>query len=265
MKKKLFTVALALIIAVTAITGASLAYLNGTDYAKNVMVTGNVKIVQNELNREGEQFVQAQKLLPAVYTNLSKDLEITDADGAKINVWGESINNELDKFVSVTNTGSEAAYIRTIIAFETCEIYKAGTTNVIGWLHDMYLGVNTKNVKFLYLDEAKEQPMIITVGDTRYALAVCTYAEPVAAGATTASSLRQIFLSPDAGNEFYDLIKTPDEVAKNVAGQYDILCLSQAVQAEGFNTAAYGAEYALNAAFGEVNVENATEWFNDRA
>lgn len=265
MKKKLFTVALALIIAVTAITGASLAYLNDTDYAKNVMVTGNVKIVQNERDREGKDFQNGQKLLPAVYTNLSKDLAITDADGQTINVWGESINNELDKFVSVTNTGSEAAYIRTIIAFETCEIYEAGTTNVIGWLHDMYLGVNTKNVNFLYLDEAKTQPMIITVGDTRYALAVCTYADPVAAGATTASSLRQIFLSPDAGNEFYDLIKTPDEAVNNVAGQYDILCLSQAVQAEGFNTAAYGATYALDAAFGEVNVSNATEWFNDRA
>ena len=260
MKKKLFTVALALIIAITAITGASLAYLNDTDYAKNVMVTGNVKIVQNERDRDGNDFQNGQKLLPAVYTNLSKDLEIDDADGNKINVWGNSINNELDKFVSVTNTGTEDAYIRTIIAFETCEIYEAGTTNVVGWLHDMYLGVNTKNVKFLYLDEAKTQPMIITVGDTRYALAVCTYADPVAAGATTASSLRQIFLAPSAGNEFYDLIKNSQDVR-----EYDILCLSQAVQAEGFNTEAYGAEYALNTAFGEVNVSNATEWFNDRA
>ena len=102
--------------------------------------------------------------------------------------------------------------------------------------------------------------MIITVGDTRYALAVCTYAEPVAAGYTTASSLRQIFLAPHAGNEFYDLIKNSQGVS-----EYDILCLSQAVQAEGFNTAAYGATYALDAAFGEVNVANATKWFNDRA
>ena len=252
MKKKLFTVALALIIAITAISGASLAYLKDYDSQKNVMVAGNVKIVQNERDREGKDFQNGQKLLPAVYTNLSMDLEITDADGAKINVWGESINNELDKFVSVTNTGSEAAYIRTIIAFETCEIYEAGTTNVIGWMHDMYLGVNTKNVNFLYLDEDEEQPMIITVGDTRYALAVCTYAEPVAAGATTASSLRQIFLSPDAGNEFYDLIKNSQGVS-----EYDILCLSQAVQAQGFND----AEQALNAAFGAVSAETVQSWF----
>lgn len=259
MKKKLLSVALAVIIAVTAITGASLAYLNDTDYAKNTMVTGNVKIVQNERDREGKDFQNGQKLLPAVYTNLSKDLAITDADGQTINVWGDSINNELDKFVSVTNTGTEDAYIRTIIAFETCEIYEAGTTNVVGWMHDMYLGVSTiKGLTFLEVEE--DVPMIITVGDTKYALAVYTYADPVAAGATTASSLRQIFLAPTAGNEFYDLIKNSQDVC-----EYDILCLSQAVQAEGFNTEAYGAEYALNAAFGEVNVENATKWFNDRA
>lgn len=242
MKKKLFTVALALIIAVTAITGASLAYLNDTDYAKNIMVTGNVKIVQNERDRNGNPFQNGQRLLPAVYDKLSK------VDG----LWTDCINNEIDKIVTVTNTGSEEAYIRTIIAFETSEVYEAGTTNVIGWMHDMYLGVNGS---YTELKNADGSFVTITVNGTQYALAVYTYKGAsgdgkIAPNETTESSLRQFFLSPDAGNEFFD------ELAKG-DGKYDILCLSQAVQTAGFDN----AEQALNAAFGVVNAENATDWF----
>ena len=242
MKKKLFTVALALIIAITAISGASLAYLKDSDGAKNVMVTGNVHIIQNELDRNGNAFQNGQKLLPAVYDSLTK------VNG----LWTDCINNEIDKIVTVTNTGSEPAYIRTIIAFETTAIYEANTSNVIGMMHDMYLGVNGS---YTELKNSDGSFVTITVNGVQYALAVYTYKGAagngkIAPGETTESSLRQFFLSPDAGNEFFD------ELAKG-DGMYDILCLSQAVQVEGFEN----ADQALNRAFGEVNATNATEWF----
>lgn len=250
MKKKLLVAALAVILVVTAIAGTSLAYLQDTDYDKNTMVVGNVKIVQNETNRTGDAFVEGQKLLPAVYPNgtLSKDLTIVDTDGRQINVWGDSINNEIDKFVSVTNNGTESAYIRTIFAFETQRHYAEGTDEVVADLQDVYIGFNGS---FDYLDR------YIVVNGVEYALASYTYQGlagdgVIPAGSTTESSLRQIFLAPTAGNEFYDFI----------GEEYDILALSQAVQTAGFAN----AEQALNAAFGDLaTIEDSIliGWFNE--
>ena len=59
MKKKVLTLCLAAIIAVMAISGASLAYLKDYDSVKNVMTAGNVKIVQNEKDRFGADFAVA--------------------------------------------------------------------------------------------------------------------------------------------------------------------------------------------------------------
>ena len=235
MKKKLLVAAIAVIMVVTAIAGTSLAYLKDTDSAKNVMTAGNVKIQQNELDRDGNDFEPNQKLLPAVITGaLTKN-----ADG----LWTDSINNEIDKIVTVTNTGTESAYIRTIIAFETQRHYKEGSSTDFTNLHDVYLGVNGS---FDYLDQ------YITIDGVEYCLAAYTYKGAsgdgkIAAGETTESSLRQIFLSPDATNDFYDLFGT----------EYNILVVSQAVQTEGFA----GADAALNAAFGEITEAKATEWF----
>lgn len=233
MKKKLLVAALAVIMVVTAIAGASLAYLQDTDSAKNVMTAGNVLIEQNEKDRDGNDFVDDQKLYPAVINGA-----LTKEDG----LWTDSINNEIDKIVTVTNTGTESAYIRTIIAFETQRHYREGSSTEFTNLHDVYLGVNGS---FDYLD------MYITVGGVEYCLAAYTYEGAsgdgkIAAGETTESSLRQIFLAPTADNEFYALF-----------GEYDILVLSQAVQTEGFAD----ADTALNTAFGEITEENATTWF----
>ena len=233
MKKKLLVAAIAVIMVVTAVTGVSLAYLKDTDSAKNVMTAGKVTIVQNEKDGQGNDFVDGQKLLPAVYTSL------TSENG----MWTDAVKNKIDKVITVTNTGTESAYIRTIIAFETQRHYVENSSTEFTDLHDVYLGVNGS---FDYLD------MYITINGVEYCLAAYTYEGAsgdgkIAAGETTESSLRQFFLSPEAGNEFYELF----------GEQYDILVVSQAVQTEGFEN----AESALNAAFGEITEEKALEWF----
>ena len=58
MKKKILALALVAILAVTAIAGASLAYLTDKDEAVNVMTLGNVDIQQNERDRFGSDFAQ---------------------------------------------------------------------------------------------------------------------------------------------------------------------------------------------------------------
>ena len=250
MKKKILAVALAAIMIVIAVAGATLAYLKDSDYDKNTMTVGNVKIVQNETDRDGKAYVDNQKLLPAVYPNgtfPSKTTEIADTNGKTIKIWDEQVNNEIDKFVSVTNTGTEPAYIRTIIAFETQRHYAEGTDTLVADLWDTYLCINGS---FTFLNR------YVTVEGVEYAIVAYTYKGldndgVINPGETTESSLRQIFLTGEANNEFYDYI----------GRQYDILVLSQATQVAGFDN----ADQALNTAFGDLTtVEDATlvEWLS---
>ena len=241
MKKKLFTVALALIIAITAISGASLAYLKDSDGAKNVMTVGNVKIVQNEQDRNGNDFVQNQKLLPAVYNGTLAYDGTTDkvADKATYKIFDKTVNNELDKFISVTNKGTEDAYIRTIILIEN------DAENKIQEMLHIRADNSDGQEMVPLMKDGKE--VLVTIGGITYSVVTCTYKTALAAGKTSAPSMMQIFLNPAAGNEWYDLVN----------GQLDILALSQGVQSQGFDNAAQ----ALNAAFGEVNAENVLAWF----
>ena len=243
MKKKITALMLVAVLALTAI-GGTLAYFTDTDAAVNVMTIGNVDIKQHEEERDTvngglKDFTQNQKLFPAVYEKLEKDGKIAFPNGENVALWDKSINNELDKIVSVTNVGSEDAYVRTILAFETQRHYKEGSSTEFTDLHDIYFGVNGD---FDYLNE------YITIDGVEYVLAVKVYEDALAKDERSAPSLKQIFLAPTANNE----------TTQWFGNEYNILALSQAVQAEGFDN----AEAALNTAFGEVTAENAQAWFN---
>ena len=70
MKKKIVSIAIVLCLAVTAIAGATLAYFTDTDADVNVMVSGNVEIVQNETDRYGAPY--------AMYDIFDKQQEIDE-------------------------------------------------------------------------------------------------------------------------------------------------------------------------------------------
>ena len=266
MKKKILALAIAAIMVVTALASISLAYLMDSDYDKNTMTVGNVKIEQIEqrrvINDDGsidgtalETYANDQKLLPAVYPNgkgtLAYDNTITLDNGNTQKIWDETVNNEIDKIVTVTNTGTESAFIRTIFAFEDKELDGGQfITNKIHTLWNASDAVEANAVVWPKDDNGKN--IWITVDGVNYTICVYTYKAPVAAGATTNPSLVQLFLDPTADNSFME----------HIGAQYDILVLSQAVQSAGFET--LGAEIALNEAFGEVSVANAAEvekWF----
>ena len=92
-----------------------------------------------------------------------------------------------------------------------------------------------------------DKEVLVTIGGVKYSVVVCTYKTALAAGATSAPSMMQIYLDPTTENDWYTL----------VGGTLEILALSQAVQAQGFND----AEQALNAAFGAVSAETVQSWF----
>lgn len=64
MKKKIFAIAFAAILAVTAITGASLAYLTDEEEATNVFTVGNVDIELTEPNWEATGKAEAEDVYP---------------------------------------------------------------------------------------------------------------------------------------------------------------------------------------------------------
>ena len=75
MKKKLLISALAVIMVVTAIAGASLAYLTDKDSADNVFTIGKVDITLND------EFVHESLLMPGV--DVSKEVGVTVADNSQ--------------------------------------------------------------------------------------------------------------------------------------------------------------------------------------
>ncbi|MBQ5671328.1 MAG: hypothetical protein IIV43_03090 [Oscillospiraceae bacterium] len=246
-KKKLLAMCLIVCLLAVAAVNGTLAYFTDTDSAKNVMAVGNIAIEQNEqqLDANGalEPFVQSKKLFPMVDNR-------AEGDSLYVNgYFNGKMANVVDKIITVSNKGSEAAYVRTILAFETQRHYAEGSSTEFTDLHDTYFGVLGNDVE--YLDR------YITVDGVEYVLAVRLYEEALAPAATTEPSLKQFFLAPTAGNE----------VSALFGNEYTILALSQAVQTAGFedtNDNGTAADEALNKAFGDLETMDLAEiaaWF----
>ena len=246
MKKKILSLALAVALAAIAIVGGTLAYFTDTDGATNVMTTGNVEIVQNEQERNAEgalvAFEDDHKLVPytgSVGTNGVANEWGTSAtiNGTEYKMFDQS-KNAIDKIVTVTNEGTEEAYIRTLFAFE---IPKGNEDFLYNRTLNLTAGTAVSGTSRTF-----------TFGDTTYGVYVSYYGNDskLAAGATSEPSLRQIYLNANVDNEWYDA----------VGAKYNILVLSQATQTQGFED----AEVALNTAFGDIETvdQNTLEsWF----
>ncbi len=258
MKKKILSIALVVCLLATALVSGSLAYFMDSDKDVNVMTAGNVKIVQNETERDGSEYVDNQPLLPAVYFDKDgkpynptytwegpKDVPnggegtFEGPDGNDMTMYTDSLNNEIDKVISVTNKGTLPAYIRTIVLFENLD--RQAEHDILEMVH-----IN-KNAASAGIAE-QWLPMRAEIDGVLYSVGVYTYENPLAAGATSAPSLKQVWLDPSAGNDWYDMLKD---------GKMNIIAISQAAQTTGFESAAE----ALNTAFGEVTPENIDKWF----
>ena len=244
-KRKILTLALTLCMVAILAIGGTLAYFTDSDADSNVMVAGNVYIVQNETDRNGDAFENDQKLVPAVYNGtLSYDATMNNTNGnGTLKIWGDSVDNEIDKVISVTNKGTEPAYIRTIVLMENTD-----NNAICEKIHGHWNNSDGQYRKWLTNDDGTD--VIVTIGGVKYSIAVCTYNTALEAGKTSAPSLMQIFVDPTADNEWNELLDD---------GRLSILALSQAVQAQGFETE--GAAAALNTAFGEVSAANVLTWF----
>ena len=271
-KKTALTISSYAAVAALAI-GGTLAYVTASDSDTNVMTNGNVKIEQHEYQRaEGiaynagdagagngvkigalEEFKQGKMLLPAVpvegaenpYTAEQEDMfywgDYVYSGTAANGLWNDTkISNVMDKMVFVENTGKTDAFVRTIIAFECPEGMEYGE----GSDKEFMMNINGSKTAYEWVNNG-----YVTIDGDRYLLMEATYLKTLAPKATAHPSLLQVLMTEHVTSEDIELL----------GDTYEILVLSQAVQAEKNSTPAT----MLDKAFGDVNAENAIKWFEE--
>ena len=245
--KKLLAVALTASISAGAAIAGTVAYLQDADSDVNVMTLGNVKIEQIEQEWNADEtalqtFTQAKPLYPYVGT---LGWENTTAVGGAYRRF--TMNNVVDKYVTVENTGKSDAYVRTIIALEMGD-YSYDEFNMVG------LSNNAENGSQFKFPGAWEwtDDFVAEIDGKNYNVMVAVHKDPVEPGETTIPSLLQVYLSKDAGNT------EVEKLDGNGNGTYDILVLSQAVQTAGFENAATALETAFPKGDNNANV---AAWF----
>ncbi len=259
--------------------GSTIAYLTSEDSDVNVMTLGNVKIEQHEyqrvVNADGtyatetidnqtsyvlEKFVQSKPLLPIVgdpslpgdnpeyagYDNTVIRMSQVDSYGS---AWVFAGKNAQDKLVTIENTGKSDAYIRTLIAYE------CGSVNSVSDFNKL---VSTSEFKTNPGEVwTKSTVGIVNINGNNYVVVEFIYNGAkhlggvhengiLPAGETSYPSLCQVYMKSSVTNEDCEALDG------NANGTYDILVLTQAVQAEGFAN----AETALDTAFGDITTTN---------
>ena len=272
MKKKILTTLSVVLILGLAALGI-LAYLMDEDSDVNVMTLGNVSIEQHEYQRvenaDGtyetdtidnvrsyvlEDFEQGKALLPSAINTTTWegwDWDDTIVRMTQVDSYGgmqvfKEASNAQDKFVVVENTGKTDAYVRTLVAIEVGD----GNAALIGksyhstWSSNE-VGTVTIDGNNYYVYEYVYAGGQLSDGSWRHGNGI------LPAGDTAYPNLSQVYIKSEATNE--DMVA----IDGNGNGLLDILVLSQAVQVEGFDTAAD----ALTAGFGEANAVNVKAWF----
>ena len=239
-KKKIISLCLVVCLLATAI-GGTLAYFTDTDADKNVMTMGNVDIEQIEQERSPDGVLQP-------YTQNHTLLPMGGYDWEEVNVNGDSISvlaDALDKIVTVKNNGNSDAYVRTIVALEAGKSEDEAKSM---WYQNLAVTDNVASGQVI----SDDKNLYVQIGDSWFAIVVYTYCDAIAAGTESVPSLTGVGLYPET---------TKEDVA-NLEGDYEVLVVSQAVQASDMGDDA-GA--ALDKAFGDVDATNVAEWFKDVA
>lgn len=243
MKKKLTASLLCLSLLLIMLLGSTLAWFTDESGSVNTMTVGNVHIQQYQKDRANNDFDPNHPLFPVTSTADSL-VEI----GGKNFAFLSTQYNAVDQIVTIKNTGVLSAYVRTVFAFEMLEttVMDNEGNPTTQWVNPIATGVVHLNVNGTLTFPSVE----FDYNGVRYVVGVYTYTDALVAGETTDPSLLQIYLDSNVGNEFYD----------QVGAKYDVLVLSQAVQIQGFDSAAD----AFTAAF-PLTEANAARWFGTYA
>lgn len=244
MKKKIVAFMMVICMLAIALIGSTLAYFTDNDSVKNVMTMGNVDIEQIEQERDPagglKPFTQGKMLLPMGGATAWAEEEVT-VNGDSFKVFASE--NALDKIVTVKNNGNSDAYVRTIVALEAGKSENEAKSM---WYNNLAVSDNSDGTQVI----CEDNDLFVKIGDTWFIIVVYTYGDAIAAGTESVPSLTGVGLYS---------VTTKEDVA-NLEGDYEVLVVSQAVQASDMGDDA-GA--ALDLAFGDVNAPNVAEWFEN--
>ena len=251
MKKKITALCLCAAMLAIAIVGASLAYFTDTKDATNTFTVGNVKIelIEQQRGENGlEPFEQNKKLYPIVGS----------AQGEKDALGMPTAKNYVDKMVTIKNTGSEAAYIRTYFAIPSAlddgyETFNAGL-NVLhfNFGNKVVNGAisSTEGVEWIWTHGSKWNYFETTLSDgIKYNVYYADYYQAVDAGATTEQLVQGVYLDKTFDIKDGKCYAFGKEVTLDNGWDWEkVSCpvFAVAVQAAGFAS----AEEAVTAAFG---------------
>lgn len=241
--KKTLAIILAVALLCIMAVGTTLSYFTDTEADKNVMTVGKVDIIQTETDRDGNPLASdSLKLFPVT----------SDPDASGL---VPVANNGVDKFVNVTLAeGSEDAYVRTVFAFEMRKInggWQSPITNTKpnqGVLHlvtESNGSIDFSKNLIIYVDASGKYSLSADGAKAAYIIGFWNYGLIEKGTTKSFTSLKQVYLGSRVGNGFYE----------QVGNSYEILVVSQAVQAQGFAN----AEAAFAAAFPN---DGMVDWFD---
>ena len=217
MKKKILAMCLCVAMLAIAIVGGTLAYFTDTDTETNVFTTGNVAI----------------------------DLiEVFDAENAKL-LPGIDIQKE----VTIENTGSESAYVRVHVAFPA--ILDNGTPELAAYKNTLHWNFTKESVQEGQWSQLQNKDQVgpnanypnwpgnggtyntytTEVDGIPYNVYVITYETALAAGATTETpAINKVYLDAAVTNE--QMTGIIDEL-----GEIKVLVFAEGGQEAGFTDA----------------------------
>jgi len=211
MKKKILAITLLVVILVTAVTGATLAYFTDTDEATNVFTVGDVEISIREEDGNGNPYDVNQEFVP-----------------------GERV----DKKVFIDNVGENDAYIRAYILWPSMYNGAVGAQFWGYWENEWSFADGSKDER-----EAMSKIVTVDVDGVEYMGFVLYCDKPVEPGKPAGgwSLLSNVTLSSsfdwvDKENMVFTLGN--GEYKRTITGDPDvpinILVRADAIQAEGF-------------------------------
>lgn len=257
MKKKLFTMAMAIALIAVSIVGMSLAYFTDKDKETNTFTAGGVKIdlIEQQVEKDANgglqlvDFEQNQVLMPIVGS----------AQGEKNELGQPVAANYVDKIVTIKNTGKSKAYIRAYFAIPSAlddgeETFNAGANilhfnfgnkfNEDGSLTTTY----GKEWNWKHDNNSKWNYFETTIDGVAYNVYYADYHQALAADATTEQFVSGVYLDShvDMANGKYIDTRFPNADLSILEGTVKCPVMAVAVQAAGFDN----ADAAITAAFG---------------
>lgn len=271
MKKKVVSLCLVALLAMGALIGGTMAYFTDEDNADNVFTFGNVKIEQQEQQR-GENgtivaFKNNKNIVPAVLSKLTKNDITVNGYTFKIR---DLAGNYVDKIVNVKNTGTEPAYVRTIIAIPSMNGYDDNANASENPLHWNYLdatdfngtGWDWNGSNDAEATNQTDKVAAVTIDGVVYDLYIATYNAALDAKAITSPSMVGFYLDDDVNCDEYGYYSMQNGQrislsrwmvpGENGKVTMKILVATQACQTNGFAD----AWEALDTAFGDITGTN---------